>query len=424
MEKKKFNDGAYENMVTGMGNREVDKSQSTVASYYRGSDFSQLAFMKMQDGIAAGVVERPVETAFKEDLNIIGDEDGKVLKEMRKIGLIDAMVEAGENIRLCGGSIIVSEYEGEINVDLAAEAPRNARISGYRVYSAARVELESNDFQGEDVKAFRVSMLDGNRVMIHPSRCVVFKGTKAPDCISGLNLREAYFGIPALKKCESSIKDLASAFGAVVNMAVETGVMMFSLSGFNEMLSKPDSGVSDVQTLMDLVKLSMNSMRAVFAGEEDKIQMINHNFAGIPEILQKLINRVSADSRIPVSILFGQSATGLAQTNKGDLQAYGEMVESWRNRYLYRPCMLLIEQFAMRNLGVSVSEFEWGPVSVMTTEEQLAAEKTQMETVEKAINLGIITPDEARKSLYVNGHSWTISVEGDSAGVQGAASEV
>lgn len=423
MQVTKMNDGAYENFVTGLGNAGMDKGENTLVKGYTGSNVSQLAFMKMQDGIASGVVERPVESAFKHDISIIGDDDGKIFKELQRAGVIEAICEAGEYIRLCGGAIVVKEYEGEFKADLKSDPPKNAKISNLRVFSSAKIELNNSDFDGDRIKTFRVTLLDKSRVEINPSRCVVFKGIKAPDCVSGLCLREAFFGTPALKKCESSIKDLATVFGSVVNMAAETGAMVFSLEGFNEMLSKPDSGVSDAQNLMDLVKLSMNSMRAVFAGQNDKVEIKSHNFAGIPEILQKCINRVSADSRIPVSILFGQSASGLAQTNKADTQAFDEMVESWRNRYLYRPSCELISDFAKRNLGRDVSEFEWGPVSVMSIEEELTAKKTQMEIVEKAITLGIITPDEARQPLFVNGHSWNITVEGEIKGVQAPAGE-
>lgn len=412
MQTEKIQDGAYGNFVTGMGRIDTDKTESTFAKNYVGSDLLELAKMKMQDGIAARIVECVPETAFKEDISIIGDEEGKVLKECFSIGLLEALQLAGEYQRLAGGAIIVTEYESDSDIkELARPARHGARVKQYRVYSAGKVELFAEDFNGDIPKVFHIVLLDGNRIDVHPSRCTVIHGKIVPDMLPGISLRERFFGMPALKACEQSLKNLANVMASIVNMATETGVMLFSLEGFNEMLSKPDCGIQDAQQLISLVKVSMSSFRGVFSGANDKFQILSHNFNGLPEILQKAMNMVCADSRIPASILFGQSATGLAQTNEGDTKAYAELVESWRTRYLYRPACKLIEELSQRNLSMVCKEFEWGPVSVMTVKEKLEAMKMQAETLNIYYQMGAIDADSVRDSIFINGHSWEVSVK-------------
>lgn len=408
----KITDGAYGNFVTGMGRKDTDKTESTFAKNYQGSDLAELARMKMLDGIAARIVECVPETAFKEAISITGDSDGKVFKEASSLGLFEALQLAGEYQRLAGGAIIATEYESDYNVNaLTLPAPTKAKVKQYRVYSAGKVNLESSDFDGDKPRLFKVELLDGKQIDIHPSRCTVFHGKIVPDLMSGISVRERFFGTPALKACEHSLKNLANVMGAIVNMATETGIMLFSLEGFNEMLSKPDCGIQDAQQLISLVKLSMSSFRGVFSGANDKFQILSHNFTGLPEVLQKAMNMVCADSRVPASVLFGQSATGLAQTNEGDIKAYAELVESWRSRYIYRGACKLITELSTRNCAVTCSEFEWGPVVVMTVKEKLEAMKLQAEMLNIYYQMGAIDADSIKKSVFVNGHSWDVTVK-------------
>ena len=159
------------------------------------------------------------------------------------------------------------------------------------------------------------------------------------------------------------------------------------------------------------MKLCMNSMRATFAGPKDSYDMINHNFAGIAELWTKKQMDVSAKSRIPMSILFGQSATGLAQTNEGDIKAWCNSVGSWRQEYLYVPTCRLISDFCSRNFSKNFSEFSWGAIDEMTLKQTLEALDLQSQTLERYMNRGVLGPDEVRTSVFENGHSWEVSVK-------------
>ena len=57
METAKIRDGAYGNFVTGMGRRDTDKTENTFVNPYAGTDIVELARIKVQDGIAARIVD-------------------------------------------------------------------------------------------------------------------------------------------------------------------------------------------------------------------------------------------------------------------------------------------------------------------------------------------------------------------------------
>lgn len=80
------------------------------------------------------------------------------------------------------------------------------------------------------------------------------------------------------------------------------------------MLADPDNGLKAVRERMSLTNLSMSSMRSLFQDKDDTFSMVSHNFTGIPDVVRLMMVVTCAKSRIPMSILFGQSVTGLSAT--------------------------------------------------------------------------------------------------------------
>lgn len=415
--RKTFQDGPYKNLVTGLGEIGIDKTEETKASSYTPADLAELARMQMLDGLADIIVCNPVETAFMNDPTLAGDDDGEILEAAMQAGLVEAIQSAGEEMRLTGGAVIVKEYEEEQtgNVPDLKEAPDDRwTLSGFRVYGAGEISLQSSDFEGDTPTCYPVKLMDGNEVRIHPQRCTVFHGKRLPGALKNSGcIREKFFGTSALRPVEKALKDIATVTGSVVNMATETGTLLVTLDGINELLSKPDCGLKDVHDLISMVKLCMNSMRAAFAGPSDKFQILSHNFGGIPDVMQKLFVLAAAKSHMPMSLLFGQSATGLAQTNEGDAKEYAKTVNAWRQRYLYKPSASLFADFAKRNFKKDVTGFTWGTIDTRTITEELDARKKESEIDIASINAGIITADEVRKARYANGHSFELTVDSE-----------
>lgn len=410
-EKTNFTDGAYENAMTGLGHAETDKSKHIKATPYVSANLIQLASMKVLDGIAAFIVDGIPEAALMKDISIVNDSEGKALKLAYQKGLISAVKKASSEMRLTGGALIVTEYEGDTRESMVKKPLRNAKVKGYKVYSAGKVNLNVGDFDGDTPKSYSVVLLDGNEIKVHPSRCTILHGDELPDTLGNVSLQERFFGVSALYPVEQALKELAAVSGAIINMAQETGMLLMRFSNLNMMLSKPDCGVEDIHKIMSLLKLTMNSMRAAFAGKDDGFEILSHNFAGLAEIWTKCMMLVAAKCRIPMSILFGQSATGLAQTNEGDIKTWCQMVEMWRTSKIYVPMCSLIADLTRRNLGTELSEFSFGAVDEMTLKQTLEARKLQAETLKIHYDMGAIAPDEVREGVFKNGHGWEVYVK-------------
>lgn len=411
---KTIADGAYENFATGLGQAGFDKTEETRAGVYRGANGLELACMAVQDGVADRIVTLPPEACFSQDITIIGDEKGEILDLADDLGLFDALETAGEVQRLSGGALIVTEYSDvKTAADLSKPVKNGAEIFGYRVYSSNKVNLQKDYFEGDEPSRFDVTKIDGSKVAIDASRCTVVHGRPLPQELTGGNLKEGYFGVSVLKKCEADLKGYATIMGASKVMASETGAKLFSLENFNELLSRPDGkGVSAAKDVISLVSYSLNSCRSAFMGPNDKVTFMAHNFAGLPDIIKEWKGKLCASSGFPESILFGRTASGLAQTNEGDLKTFGELCHKWRKRYIYRPAMKLIKDLAARNANKKISgSFTWGAIDVMTEKELIEARAKQATTLNTYYQMGAISADEVRNAVFVNGHSFDVNLE-------------
>ncbi len=418
--KKTFKDGAYLNSLTGLGMLKNDKTTHTKVNAYNAvQDDMELANLYLQDGLATTIADAFPEHALADDIKIIGDESGEILKDLDSKGFTDAVIEAGAMARLFGGSAILTLYDG--NTQFWREPRPNEKVVGYKVYSAADFSLSNDDYVKDrtspyynEIELFKLNLENGTQIKVHSSRLTIFRNKKAPRIIKNLTFNQRFFGCSSVKEVDDSLKDLGSSMGGVANMMSENGLKIFSLSGLTQMLSRPDDGVKSVQQRMSVVNMALSAYRSLFQDKDDSFAMVSHNFTGVPDIIRLMMVMVCARSKIPMSILFGQTITGLAGTNDGDLKTFYGDVNSWRRKVLYRAMCKLITDFCKRNLGSSeLKEFSFAPLGSLSGKEYVDAKYIQAQTCEKFFNMGAMTNTEVRKCALENGGTFELSVQGD-----------
>ena len=418
-EKKTFKDGAYLNSLTGLGMLRNDKTTHTKANPYNAvQNDLELANMYLQDGLATTIADSFPEHALADDIKIIGDESGEILKDLDSKGFTDAVIEAGAMARLFGGSAILTLYDGNTQF---YRAPRpNEKVVGYKVYSSADFSLSNEDYVKDktspyynEIELFKLNLENGSQIKVHSSRLTIFRNKKAPRILKNLTFNQRFFGCSSVKEVDDSLKDLGSSMGGVANMMSENGLKIFSLSGLTQMLSRPDDGVKSVQQRMSVVNMALSAYRSLFQDKDDSFSMVSHNFSGVPEIVRLMMVMVCARSKIPMSILFGQTITGLAGTNDGDLKTFYGDVNSWRRKVLYRSMCKLITDFCTRNLNTTdLKEFSFAPLGTLSGKEYVDAKWVQAQTCEKFFNMGAMTQDEVRECALENGGTFELSVKG------------
>lgn len=412
-------DGAYLNAMTGLGMLGNDKTAHTKSNLQNVSqNDTEIASMLLQDGIATSIASEYPETALADDIKIKGDENGDIIEAMEFVGFIESVIEAGTLSRAFGGSAIMTLYDGD--TPFWKPPKPKEKVVGYKVYSSADFVVGNDDFVKDktsdyynEIEIFKINLENGRQAKVHASRLTIFRNKKAPSILKGLSFNQKYFGCSSIKEVDDALKDLGSSMGGVANMITETGLKVFSLSGLTQMLSRSDDGVKSVQERMNIVNMALSSYRSVFQDKDDTFNMVSHNFSGIPDIIRLMMVVVCAKSKIPMSILFGQTITGLSGTNDGDLKTFYKDVNSWRKKVFYRNMCKLITDFVNRNLGKpGLFNFTFAPLGTLSGKEYVDAKFVQAQTCEKFFNMGAMSSDEVRECALENGGTFELSVKG------------
>lgn len=418
-------DGAYANLVTGLGDARMDKDEHTriLAGVFR-PNYDLLAAQYVKDGVVKNIAKGPAVKALKNPIVINDDKDDATFKAMSRLGFFKACRLAGTWSRLFGGALVVSVFEGDGTADLSKEVGPKAKVAGYRVYTPGRINLTESDISDDPksrwfgkVEIFPVILRNGKTMDIHASRCHVFRGVEIPDLLDS-DIDTYVFGASEVEMANIGLKKLPGAFGAISNMLQENGLSVFSMNGFSSMLAA-EGGEQKVRTRMSLTKLGMSTMRAVFLDKEDSFEMKSHSMSDVPESIKMLMAYTSALTGIPVSILFGNMVSGLSSTNDGDIRQYNDLVEQWRTECLYEPMVEMISEYRNRNEGKKgTQDFQFGPLDQPTSKEKAELMKDKSDFCRTLYDMGAMTPKEIRENLVLNGGTSEVSVKGETVEFQ------
>lgn len=417
MDKKteKIKDGAYQNVITGMGTSLDASTHDRVKIGIDVEDDSELASLYSRDALVKAIVDKVPEAVFNNPISIVDDDDGKIYKELSRMNFFSSIVTALKYARLYNGSIIVTLYEGDDDLEKPVRA--FGRVTGYRVYSSGRLMMDDSDWVKEkenpyfgSVEYYRFIKKDKTEQKIHSSRISVIKGELFPDSETG-TVKQEVFGLSLINLIKDGSKLFGTSISSIGNMLKESGVSVFGFDGFWQRLMIKD-GEESIRKRMGLLKSQMSAFRGIIQDRNDTFAQINHNFAGIPEVMRIVMAYVSSCSQIPVSILFGNMITGLSSTNEGDIRVFNELVEKIREDKLYNVMCKLISDFAKRNLGFKKDiEFEWGAVGQMTETEKTTALNSIVDIAAKLFSMeGVVDIEDIKVFLKLKGSQYGLFI--------------
>lgn len=412
-------DGAWVNAVTGMGTGMDKDSHTRVAGGSYRVPHRDLAAAYVGDGIVRRLARVPAEKALKEPVTIVGDEGGETYEALSRLGLFDAVVEAGSLARLHGGAAVVTVYSGDGRSPGALGSAPGAReeVVGWRVYSPYDMELMDSDFDRDPASprfgepaSFPLRLRDGTHLRLHWGRVTVFHGPQVPGAVD-CDACTSFYGASDVLPAMDAVARIPAAMAAVSNLMQRNGTMVFRIAGLGQ-IEQLEDGQRIIHNRVTDMTARMGSMRAVLLDGTDAFESVAASLGGVPEVLKQLYAHVSSVTGIPVSVLFGDTATGLSSTNEGDIRQMDELVERWRQKCLYAPLCSLVTDFRNRNeRKVGGHALQFGPVSQSTEREKAEMLKQRADAMRVLYDIGAVTAAEVRENLLVGGGNADITVE-------------
>ena len=393
------------NAIVGLG-KEADKSLRTRPAPALKLVDMELSDMWDSEGLAKKIITCVPDDAIRPGFTIPCDTDGKLVKELERIGLVKALQESAYWARLYGGSLMVGGYAD----GLEPSEPRRStptEIKWIKVYSVPNViltgiELESDpkNPRYEKPNYYPVLPLTGVMTTVNHTRTCELKGVPVADQRRTSNFRERYWGLSIIQSMWNRIAGLGGAMQGLDTLLLEYSIAVYKLQGLGPLVA---SGQSDkVIQRMSLMSMSKSMLRGLMLDSTEDFSRVTTPLTGVSDLLEKQMMMVSAVSNIPMERLFGKAQGGIGNKGESGLKLYYDDVINYQKTYLTPVALHWVRQ-VNAYLGVCKDEdieIEWGHPNAETEAEKITTRKTQADIDNIYLTAGVLTPDEVRQSRF------------------------
>lgn len=154
-------------------------------------------------------------------------------------------------------------------------------------------------------------------------------------------------------------------------------------------------------TAMQAQSVMRSNFGLQLVNKGDQIKNTQYTFTGLQEVYESMCLNLAGSSRIPMTKLFGRSASGLNATGEGDQRNYNDYLDSQRESKLRPVLERLLPIMAMSAWGMIPEGIEvaFPPLWTPTAKEVAEIAKAKTEAVVSAYANGLLNVDTAQKEL-------------------------
>ena len=314
------------------------------------------------------------------------------LIEEKRLKVDDVLNDALTWTLLKGDCLVVAITDDE---DLSTKITDYSTINKFIVLQKGDYTLGKLD---DDIRSSNFGMPRsytiklGNEV-VHASRCHRIR-------LGKFSVKDGKkFGISPLQAPFKTIKLFDTVITCIADIIEESNVdVLFLPDLLQKIAAGQEDKIKEYALLMKQVK-SSTGMILLDAGNSDsqgRWEQKTATYGGLSEILTKMMSVLAGALDRPITVLFGQSASGFA-SGEEDNRAYYETINNWQESVL-RPLQEFIDKFI---LGRAVENIEFEYPSIDSENEvEKATIFSQICSAIAALVTAQIIPDEvAQKEL-------------------------
>lgn len=331
-------------------------------------------------GLYANVVDIPADTAISRGVELENDENNVLLYEIERLAFLPYIANAVRWSRLFGGAVFVLiTDDGLLNEPL--NPARMTKISELRVFGFDQVSptslryLDPKKANFGQYQSYFVQ-LNNAQVEIHESRMLFISGDPLPD--------RAKNGIHWKGRSITRVFEKITLYENALQLSNEIlrrkQQPVHRMKGLATAIA---NGLEEtIRSRVSMVEKARNSLNSVVVDLEDEYTILNADLGGVVDILDELKVAISADTKIPVSILFGQSAKGMNATGENDLESFYDLVEGIQQNKIKPALEKLLELIVLQPHVKANNDWKITFPSLKTpTEAELAnIQKTKADT--------------------------------------------
>lgn len=173
------------------------------------------------------------------------------------------------------------------------------------------------------------------------------------------------------------------------------------MSGLNDRVAECEE-----QAILDYAMIFASTLSSTNLGmidrEDDYVQK-QTNFSGLSEVIDRMFSVLAGALDRPITVLFGQSASGFA-TGEEDNRRYYETINALQESRL-RPLQDFIDQFVLDVVaqGVEKLDYSYPSIDSMNAKERAEIVGLMAPALVQLVDAGIITDEAALREMVDRG---------------------
>lgn len=354
-----------------------------------------LSYTYMTHGIVQTLIDQPVEDAFRGGVIIkseeLENEDIDFLqKVMEQCKDLKEIKDVMKWAKLFGGAGLIintdQDPQTELDIDLIDS---NSPLS---FIAADRWEILYNFLISGEIAC----PYNYYGQPIHKSRVLKVLGKEAPSFI---RRRLQGWGMSEVERVIRDITQYIKEQDVIYQLLDEAKIDVWKIMNFNGSLLSA-KGKEALQARFQFANIGKNYHSAIMMDTEDDYEQKQITFSGLAEMLKQIQIQVASAVRMPMTKLFGLSASGF-NSGEDDIENYNALIES-EVRAKAKEILATVIPIRCQQIFGFVPEdltYEFHPLRVLTAEQEENVKNLKFNRHTALYNMGMYTGKEFDDAL-------------------------
>ncbi len=367
--------------------------------------------------LAAAIIEQGPREAFSRGWHLKCEDKEiaeAIAEDVKRIGATRAVVDAAMYENALGGAAIFPVLSGSLG-DLSEPLDERGIASVDALHVLEPQELTPSQWYS-DIRqpkfrrpmTYRFIPLTVGRagfvstVEIHESRLIILPGTQVS--VQTQPGQRLGWGDSQLCRPWSVISDFGLAWGSAATLLHNHGKETLEMDGFANIMAQSD-GVQEFDRYLDAMWNAWSTLRMNVIDGKSRISRATGTLAGVSDLLNEFKILMAAAARRPVSVLMGQSQSGL-RTGDDDTRTWYKTVESDRADRWHHPLERIVQLLLLATTGPTGGQqpelwsIEYPPLWAPTEKEVAETRLVDMQRAKIAVDEGIASADDVAESFF------------------------
>lgn len=403
----------WTNQFTGLGVWGRDKTLGTRFREDCILSLEEITSLYVGDDMAALIVDTVPDTMYRKGFEVVTDENDErepINEAVRTYNVAKLFKEGKRWGRCYGGALLVIGADDGGNADeplneQRIQTMRPSRVIDRRWAWPLTYYTDSEHPKYGMPETYQITTWNGTwgvrQAVVHETRLILFGGATTPE---DKKLQNNSWDYSILQRCYGPLRQFENNYKSLELLLADASQAVYGVKNLWDIIAQGQEQV--LIQRMQMIDLARSVARAIVMDKDNEtFERKTTTMAGVPDSIDRSMQRLSAAARIPVSILMGRSAAGMNSTGDLDLEWFYNDIESARDEEKpkikrFVELMCLAKDGPTNGIIPKQLEIEFKALRELTEEQKSKIYSTNAAADVQYITEGVLTKDEVALSRF------------------------